>query len=63
MPYRGGMEKGMNHWKSGKMMNKKNTFFDFISCTKFLIDKKYTVKKNYRDWWLSWWNINWICCK
>lgn len=42
---RGGMEKGMKHWKSGKMMNKKNTFEDFISCTKYLIEKKYTSKK------------------
>ncbi len=42
---RGGMEKGMAHWKAGKMLNKKNTFLDFISCAKYLIEKKYTSKK------------------
>ena len=41
---RGGSEKGMAHWKGGKMLNKKNTFFDFISCSKYLIEKKYTSK-------------------
>ena len=42
---RGGLERGMAHWKLGKMLNKKNTFKDFISCAKYLIEKKYTSKK------------------
>ena len=42
---RGGMERGMKWWKKGKLLNKKNTFQDYISCAKFLIDKKYTSKK------------------
>jgi oligopeptidase B len=42
---RGGLEKGMKHWRLGKMLNKKNTFDDFISCAKYLIEKKYTQKK------------------
>ena len=41
---RGGMERGMRWWKEGKMLNKKNTFTDFISCAKFLVEKKYTSK-------------------
>jgi oligopeptidase B len=41
---RGGMERGMKFWEEGKMLNKKNTFKDYISCTKFLIDQKYTGK-------------------
>jgi oligopeptidase B len=42
---RGGMERGMRWWKEGKMLNKKNSFADFISCAKFLIENKYTNKK------------------
>ena len=42
---RGGLERGMSWWKEGKMLNKKNTFKDFISCAKFLIEKKYTGEK------------------
>ena len=42
---RGGLERGMRWWREGKMLNKKNTFSDFISCGKFLIEKKYTSKK------------------
>ena len=41
---RGGMEKGMKWWKDGKLLNKKNTFEDYISVAKFLINKKYTSK-------------------
>ena len=42
---RGGMECGMNWWKKGKMLYKKNTFDDFICCANFLIKEKYTKKK------------------
>jgi len=41
---RGGMERGMDWWKEGKMLNKKNTFEDYISSAKFLIERKYTDK-------------------
>jgi len=41
---RGGMERGMKWWKEGKLLNKKNTFEDYIAATKYLIDKKYTSK-------------------
>ena len=41
---RGGMEKGMKWWKEGKLLNKKNTFEDYIYAAKFLIDKRYTSK-------------------
>ena len=41
---RGGMERGMKWWKEGKMLNKKNTFEDYIAVAKFLIKKKYTSK-------------------
>ena len=41
---RGGMEKGMKWWKEGKLLNKKNTFEDYIAVAKFLINKKYTSK-------------------
>ena len=42
---RGGMERGMKWWKEGKLLNKKNTFKDYLSVAKFLIEKKYTSKK------------------
>ena len=42
---RGGLERGMNWWKEGKMLNKKNTFKDFIHCAKFLIEKSIPVKR------------------
>ena len=41
---RGGMEKGMKWWKEGKLLNKKNTFEDYIAVAKFLIEKNYTSK-------------------
>ena len=41
---RGGMEKGMKWWKEGKLLNKKNTFEDYIYAAKYLIEKKYSSK-------------------
>ena len=41
---RGGMERGMKWWKEGKLLNKKNTFEDYLAVAKFLIKKKYTSK-------------------
>ena len=41
---RGGMERGMKWWKEGKLLNKKNTFEDYLAVAKFLIEKKYTSK-------------------
>ncbi len=41
---RGGMERGMKWWKEGKLLNKKNTFEDYIAVGKYLIEEKYTSK-------------------
>ena len=41
---RGGMERGMKWWKEGKLLNKKNTFEDYIASAKYLIKKNYTSK-------------------
>ena len=41
---RGGMERGMKWWKEGKLLNKKNTFEDYIASAKYLVENKYTSK-------------------
>jgi oligopeptidase B len=41
---RGGMERGMKWWKEGKLLNKKNTFEDYIASARYLINNKYTSK-------------------
>ena len=41
---RGGEYLGRTWYESGKLLNKKNTFSDFIDCSKFLIENKYTSK-------------------
>ena len=41
---RGGQEMGGSWYEDGKMMNKKNTFYDFIDCSKWLIDNNYVAK-------------------
>ena len=42
---RGGREKGQEWYENGKLMNKKNTFLDFISCAEYLCDNQYTSKR------------------
>jgi len=39
---RGGEYLGRPWYDDGKMLHKKNTFTDFIACSKFLIEQKYT---------------------
>ncbi|MCH7411505.1 S9 family peptidase [Belliella sp. DSM 111904] len=41
---RGGQEMGGDWYEDGKMMNKKNTFYDFIDCSKWLQDNGYVAK-------------------
>ena len=43
---RGGEYLGREWYENGKLLKKKNTFFDFIECGKFLINKNYTSKKH-----------------
>ncbi len=39
---RGGQEMGRHWYEDGKLLKKKNTFTDFISCGEFLVKEKYT---------------------
>ena len=39
---RGGEDLGRQWYEDGKLLKKKNTFTDFIDCSKFLIQEKYT---------------------
>ncbi|MFN3968470.1 S9 family peptidase [Flavobacterium sp.] len=39
---RGGEDLGRQWYEDGKLLKKKNTFTDFIDCSQFLIDNKYT---------------------
>ena len=39
---RGGQEMGRDWYENGKLLKKKNTFYDFIDCGKFLVEKGYT---------------------
>lgn len=39
---RGGEDLGRNWYEDGKLLKKKNTFTDFIDCSKFVINQKYT---------------------
>lgn len=39
---RGSQYLGREWYEDGKMLNKKNTFYDFIDCSKYLIDQNYT---------------------
>ena len=39
---RGGEDLGRQWYEDGKLLEKKNTFTDFIDCSKFVIEQKYT---------------------
>ncbi|TNJ46505.1 S9 family peptidase [Tamlana fucoidanivorans] len=43
---RGGEYLGRAWYENGKLLTKKNTFTDFIDCSKFLIEEKYTSNKH-----------------
>ena len=43
---RGGSYKGRAWYEAGKMFAKKNTFYDFIDCSKYLIHEGYTSKEH-----------------
>jgi oligopeptidase B len=43
---RGGGEMGRYWYDEGKLLNKKNTFYDFIDCSEYLISKGYTTSEN-----------------
>lgn len=40
---RGGEEMGRQWYDNGKMLNKKNTFYDFIDCGEYLVNEKYSA--------------------
>lgn len=41
---RGGEELGRHWYEEGKLLNKKNTFYDFIDCAEYLLKEKYTAE-------------------
>ena len=41
---RGGMDLGWDWYENGKLLNKRNTFTDFIACAEYLADQNYTQK-------------------
>lgn len=43
---RGSQYLGRDWYEDGKMLHKKNTFTDFVDCSKFLIDNNYTSPKH-----------------
>ncbi len=43
---RGGEEMGRHWYEDGKLLNKKNTFTDFIDCGEFLVNNNYTSSDN-----------------
>lgn len=43
---RGGEDLGRKWYEDGKLLKKKNTFTDFIDCSKFVIEQKYTSPKH-----------------
>ena len=44
---RGGGDLGQEWYDQGKMLNKKNSFYDFIACGEHLINEKYTCSEKF----------------
>ncbi len=42
---RGGEDLGREWYENGKLLKKKNTFTDFVSCSEYVIEQKYTSSK------------------
>lgn len=47
---RGSKYHGYSWYKDGKLLNKKNTFYDFIDCAKYLIQRGYTIPSRLAIW-------------
>ena len=47
---RGSKYHGYSWYKDGKLLNKKNSFFDFIACAKYLIRREYTTPSRLAIW-------------
>ena len=47
---RGSKYNGYSWYKDGKLLNKKNTFYDFIDCAKYLIQRGYTIPSRLAIW-------------
>ena len=43
---RGGQEMGRHWYEDGKLLKKKNTFYDFIDCGKYLVQENYTASEH-----------------
>nr|WP_313805714.1 S9 family peptidase [Flavobacterium sp.] len=43
---RGGEDLGREWYENGKLLKKKNTFTDFIDCSKYVIEQQYTSEKH-----------------
>jgi len=43
---RGGQEMGRGWYEDGKLLNKKNTFNDFVDCGRYLVDNSYAAPDN-----------------
>jgi oligopeptidase B len=43
---RGGGEMGKYWYEQGKLLNKKNTFNDYLACAEYLIEQRYTSKED-----------------
>ncbi len=42
---RGGQELGRGWYEDGKLLKKKNTFYDFVACSEYLVNANYTSKE------------------